>query len=415
MKAMKHIMLLVAAMILLSAGISCKKDKKKEMPPKSGIEKELAFIQRKIADSAKFWWSHFPADVTGDGVGDLLFINNNATGGYLGYYTGRKQEGLWRLNIIAKEPPSGGLFASGDLEAADIDNDGDIDLIGIKHPGEWADAGADAEIFWYENQGNIWKPHTIGVAPNAIKDVSFADFDKDGRMDLALLTFEENTLSIFRQKTVDSWERVQFIVNKVLHEGMGVGDLNGDGFPDIVATGMIYYNPGKDIKQPWQEVNLDSQWNDQEGDWSRNGTKTFVRDVDNDGKAEIYMGHSERAGYPLMVYKRRGDTWEGQVIKDSIAACHTLQVFDFDLDGDYDILAGVNRGRAVNLDKTNFEVSLFLNQGDYKTYDEMILETNGIYNGQAMDFDGDGDMDIFRYPDHESKDFYLLENTLKTP
>ncbi|WP_299534849.1 VCBS repeat-containing protein [Ulvibacterium sp.] len=391
---------------------SCKQEKKKEATTESVAKKQLAFQQRKIVDSAKYWWAHTPVDITGDEIADLLFINNNSGGGYLGYYKGQKEDGLWELEIIAEKPITGGLFASGELEAADMDGDGDTDVFAVKHPGEWADAGATAEIFWYENSNGTWKPHTIGTAPDAIKDVSFADFDSDGKLDMALLTFDEHTLSIFRQEDRDTWQRVQFIENEVLHEGMDVGDLNKDGHPDIVATGMIYYSPGSDLSQPWVEENLDEQWNNQEGDWSRNGTKTFVRDVDGDGAAEIYMGHSERAGYPLVVYKRSGDSWDSVTISDSIPACHTLQVHDFDLDGDFDIMAGINKGRAVNLDKTNFDVSIFLNEGDYTNYKEMVIETNGIYNGQAIDYDGDGDMDIFRYPDHEATDFFILENQI---
>lgn len=392
---------------------SCKEEKRKEAVVESDIKKELAFQQRKIVDSAKYWWAHTPADITGDGIADLLFINNNSAGGYLGFYKGQKEDGLWELNLIAEIPITGGLFASGDLEATDIDGDGDIDVFAVKHPGEWTDAGATAEIFWYENSNGTWKPHTIGTAPDAIKDVSFADFDNDGKLDMALLTFDEHTLSIFKQEDGDSWVRVQFVKNEVLHEGMAVGDLNKDGYPDIVATGMIYYNPGPDLTQTWVEENLDEQWNNQEGDWSRNGTKTFIRDIDGDGQSEIYMGHSERAGYPLAVYQRSGDSWSSTIIADSIPACHTLQVYDFDLDGDFDVLAGINKGRAVNLDKTNFDVSIFLNDGDNAAYTKMVIETHGIYNGQAIDYDGDGDMDIFRYPDHEATDFFILENQIQ--
>ncbi len=413
MKKNSYILLLTVALLCGGALQSCKEEKKQVTPEKKEAPlKALAFKQRKIVDSAKFWWAHSPADVTGDGIVDLVFINNNSAGGYLGYYEGKKEAGPWERHIIAEKPITGGLFAGGDLEANDIDGDGDMDVIAIKHPGEWVDAGATAELFWYENTGNAWKPHTIGTVPDTVKDVSFADFNTDGVMDLAILTFDEHTLSIFQQNGPDTWERVQYIQNDVLHEGMAVGQVDNDGYPDIVATGLVYYNPGADLTKEWQTENLDEMWNDQEGDWSRNGTKTFMVDVDNDYLVEIFMAHSERAGYPLVAYKKIGDEWQSRIIKDSIPACHTLQVYDFDLDGDLDVLAGINFARAVNLDQKNFDVSIFLNKGGYNEYEEMVIDTNGIYNGQAVDYDADGDMDIFRYPNHEATDFFVLENTI---
>lgn len=404
--------ILLVNTLLLGAVISCKTEKKKETAEQT-TAKQLSFKQRKIVDSAQFWWAHTPKDMDGDGIADLVFINRNSAGGYLGYYKGQVDDGLWQLHVIAEAPETGGLFASGDLEAADIDGDGDNDVIAVKHPGEWTDAGATAEIFWYENTGGQWKPHTIGTAPDAVKDVSFADFDKDGKLDLALLTFDEHTLSIYRQHSADEWKRVQFIKDEVLHEGMDVGDLNNDGYPDIVATGLIYYNPEGQLEQTWSSENLDPIWNNQEGDWSRNGTKTFIRDMDGDGMPEVFMSHSERQGYPLSYYKKRDSVWQPHIIKDSIAANHTLQVYDFDLDGDFDVLAGVNKGRAVNLGKSYFPVFIFLNNGDHLSFSEMVIEEMGIYNGQAIDYDGDGDMDIFRYPDHEATDFYILENEMR--
>ena len=374
-------------------------------------KKELTFVAKKIADSAKLWWAHTPVEINGDGITDLVFINNNASGGYLGYYEGQKGEGLWKLNVIAKKPPTGGLFASGDLECADIDGDGDTDVLAIKHPGEWADADVRAELFWYKNPE--WDSYPIGTVPDAVKDVSFADFDNDGKIDLSVLTFEEHTLSVFKQNDADNWERVLFVNdNQALHEGMGTGDVDGDGYRDIVANGFVFYNPGKDLKNEWQEKNIDTIWNNQEGDWSRNGTKIFMRDLDGDGKDEAFISHSERAGYPLKLYRNINGSWESEIIADSIPACHTLQVYDFDKDGDYDVLAGINRGRAVNLNIDHFEIFIFLSEDNYQNWKPMVIGTEGIYNGQVADYDGDGDYDIFRYPDHESKDFYLLENRL---
>ncbi len=394
---------------------SCKNDKKEKSKIISApekVQKELSFTQRKIIDSAKYWWAHTPAEITGDKITDLVFINNNASGGYLGYYQGKTIEGLWKLNIIATEPPTGGLFAGGDLECADIDGDGDNDVIAIKHPGEWTDAGAQAELFWYENPD--WTPHSIGTVPNAVKDVSFTDFDGDGKMDLSVLTFEEHTLSIFQQESADIWNRVQFKTeNKSLHEGMGTGDIDGDGDKDIVANGFAYYNPGANLTDVWKEENIDTIWNNQEGDWSRNGTKTFLKDINKDGKAEVFISHSERAGYPLKMYYKEDSSWKSSVISDSIPACHTLQVYDFDRDGDDDVLAGVNRARAVNLNKDQFEITIFLSENNYKTWKPLVIGSEGVYNGQVADYDNDGDFDIFRYPDHEATDFYILENNIE--
>ena len=45
---------------------------------------ELSFQSRLIMDSVTYLWVHCPADVTNDNITDLVFIHNNASGGYLG-------------------------------------------------------------------------------------------------------------------------------------------------------------------------------------------------------------------------------------------------------------------------------------------------------------------------------------------
>jgi hypothetical protein len=410
-RIMKTIISLFQLTFILLLVSGCGNDTKNQQAGQAQ-KAELTFKSRLISDTALYWWAHCPADVTGDGLDDLVFINQNSSGGYLAYLEGHVGGELWEEVVIAETPPSGGLFASGDMECGDMDGDGDMDVLGIKHPGEWQDADAEAEIYWYDNPE--WNPLLVGTVPDAVKDVSLADFNEDGLLDMAVLTYDEASLSVFLQETGEAWDRV-FYVEQFgnLHEGMGVGDFDGDKDIDIVATGHIFYHPGVDLTGNWESENLDEKWNNQTGDWSRNGTKTFVRDIDRDGRAEIFIAHSERAGYPLSMYSRSGDgSWTEQVILDSIPACHTLQVFDFDLDGAYDILAGINRGRAVNLGFESYELMVLLSRDNFTSFERKILTTKGIYNGQAADYDGDGDVDIFRYPHHEAAEFYLLENKI---
>ena len=398
-------------LVILGSVMSCQtNENQKEERPKQA--KELRFESSVIADSVELLWAHCPADVTGDGIVDLVFVNNNGSGGYLGFFKGQTAEGLWKKEVIAQTAPGGGTFAQGDLECADIDFDGDIDIVAAEHPGEWDKSDTTSVLYWFENPG--WKAHRIGETPAFIKDISLVDFNNDKKMDLAALTFEANTLSVFQQEASDNWTKVQYFESfGNLHEGMATGDLNGDGLEDIVANAHIFYNPGADLTAEWQTENLDNKWNSQTGDWSRNGTKAFLQDLNNDGKTEIFISHSERGGYPLSWYQKdKNEQWNENIISDSIPACHTLQVFDFDQDGDYDVLVGINSSRAVNLGFDKFTTIIFLSSENHSSWTPQIVREESIYNGQATDFEGDGDIDIFRYRTHDATKFHLYKNRL---
>ena len=379
--------------------------------PQAEQNNPMTFASREIMDTVNTWWALTIGDVDADGLMDAVYINNNAHGGYLAYRSGQREPGVWQETIIAEAPPTGGTFASGDLETGDMDGDGDIDVLAVKHTGEWDDASAYAEVFWYEAPD--WTPHTVGEARGAVKDLSIADFDGDGRNDLAVLTFENENLRIHRSNEDGTSTLVADLQAPGTHEGMDVGDLDGDGDVDVAVNGYVWLNPGGDLTGEWSRETLSEQWHNQTGDWSANGTKTAVADMDGDGQPEVFVTHSERAGYPLAMY-RRGDhqEWEETIILDSLPAAHTLQVFDMDLDGDMDIVTGINRGRAVNLNVDHFEVMVLLNNGD-GSFSQQVLEQDGIYNGRVADFEGDGDYDIFRLPEHQATSLYLLENQVK--
>ncbi len=375
--------------------------------------KPMTYVSHRVVDNAKWWWALTIGDVTNDGLQDVIYINNNANGGYLGFRAGAVSGDLWTETIVALEPPTGGTFAAGDLEVGDMDGDGDTDILAVKHTGEWDDAGDSAEIYYYENP--TWKPHLIGGAKDAVKDLSIGDFDGDGRNDLAVLTFDEENLRIHHQQPDGSFKMVQDITRQGLHEGMDVGDLDGDGDVDIAANGFIFENPGGDLTGDWKISVVDEKWHNQTGDWSANGTKSFIADVDADGTPEIFISHSERGGYPLSYYQRNADgTYTEHVIIPELPAAHTLQVYDMDLDGDLDVVTGINFARAVNLDPKvdHFEVLVMLNDGK-GGWIRKVIENEGIYNGRVADFEGDGDFDLFRYPNHEATDLFFMENQTK--
>ncbi len=367
-----------------------------------------AFTVRLISDRAEMWWSHVLVDINNDGLLDIALQDNNAHGGWLGWLETQDDLKSWKQHIIAKTGPGGETFACGDLDAGDIDSDGDMDLFACAHPGEWDEGRAPTTIYWYENPS--WTAHEIGVCPAFVKDLNAADFNGDGRLDLVTITFEQNTMTIFRQDSPSQWTEVQRFELKNLHEGMDVGDIDGDGDIDVAADGYWVENPGGDLTKNWPAHTIEAKWHTQEGDWSRNATKVFCRDIDRDGKTEIFISHSERKGYPVALYHApnpKTGPWKETVMCSELPAAHTLQVFDFDSDGDDDVLTGVNTNRARALGVTSFPVVLFLNQGDARHWSEVTLTNEGIYNGQAGDIEGDGDVDFLRLPTHDGTTFEM--------
>ncbi len=381
------------------------------------------FASHHVVDNADHWWALTHGDLNGDGLEDIVFINaNHNASGYLGYRVADTTDALWREVVIAQEPPGGGGFAAGDLETGDIDGDGDIDVLAARHPGEWIDAAAPAELFWYANPGaggGTWEPHRIGDTKGAVKDYNLGDFNDDGLLDLAVMTFNEHNVRIHRQNPDGSFTQVADITLAGIHEGMDIGDLDGDGDLDVAANGYTFANPGGDLAGVWETASIDDRWHNQtvhKDEWSLNATKTFIADIDGNGTNEVFISHSENGGFPVVYYTRQSDgSWVGTTVLDNLASAHTLIVYDMDGDGDKDIVTGTNRGRAVNLDAApiTFPLLVLLNQGDNRTFVPDTLLTDGIYNGRVVDYDGDGDMDIFRYPEHEATDLYVLINQTK--
>jgi len=374
---------------------------------------KLSFKPVPISTQANLWWARVPADINQDGILDIALQDNNGYGGWLGWLEGNTNGEIWKIHIIAEKGPGGNTFACGDMDAGDIDMDGDIDILGFEHPGEWDSAGAVTQIYWYKNPE--WVSVHIGSAPDFIKDVSLTDLNSDQKVDLTAITYVENKLVVYRQDNPEKWTKVLDTILLNLHEGMDAGDIDGDGDTDIAANGYWVENPGGDMTGEWIIHLINTKWNNQDGDWSKNATKVCCRDMNKDGKAEVLISHSERQNYPLAWYQSddpASGKWTEKIIYEDLPAAQTLEVFDFDLDGQPDILSGVNKNRARALEIETFPVYIFLNKTGIIS-DTILLSDEGIYNGQCGDLEGDGDIDIFRYPTHNDSIFEVLVNMVR--
>ena len=373
---------------------------------------ELSFDSLIISIEANQWFARALSDLNGDGLLDVAFINEAGFGGSIGVMIG-SSDANWTIDWIADKAPNGGVFSCGDIEVGDIDGDGKTDILAPQNNGEWTDKPKTHTFYWYSYPEK--EAHYIGVSKDYIKDVSLADLNNDGRLDLIGISFDGSYLIIYEQIDPDTWQVVQLLEATNIHEGMDVGDINGDGYIDIAANGYWAENPKGLMDGDWVLKEIDSIWHNQTGDWSRNATKHFCADIDKDGRSEVFITHSERAGYPVAYYNLIDDAknqWEKHVIMDELPAAHTLQVADMDNDGDLDVITGVNRNRAVNIEIQDWPVIIMLNEGSGK-WTKKIVDNESIYNGHVGDFEGDGDLDIFRLTSHDANKYELLINQMK--
>jgi len=343
-------------------------------------------------------------DIDGDGFNDIAAVNYPMLVWYR--YPDWKKHMV--VNISKFDDYK--TYRACDMELADIDRDGDLDIVGRIGIPKNDKEGINC---WFENprpNGNPakdqWKRHNIGKT-GYVKDIEVRDFNRDGKLDVVVRMHTK--VCLYLQKEPDSWTTVT--VNIHDHEGMEVADLDRDGDPDIILNGFWLETPRNPLNDKWVEHNIDKKWWKQRTrSWTDNNCKVTVADMNKDGCLDVLLSHSEKAGFPVSWYQAPADpkkgAWKEHVI-GHIDKCHNLKTADFDNDGDLDVLAG----EMPNIPKeAPHPVVVFINQADALAWNRQALANHGNYSAQIGDIDNDGDTDIIGLRNHNSAPIEMWRN-----
>lgn len=268
---------------------------------------------------------------------------------------------------------------------ADIDGDGDLDVV-------TGDGPEEANLVWFENprpredaaNATAWKRHSIGVVGDWVKDIETADWDGDGRMDVAVRS--PDAAMIFFQTDSVHWQQRILRGLELGREGMASGDIDADGDADLVVCGQWAANPGGAAAREtdrWQSYPIgpfDSAF------------KALVVDIDHDGRPDILTSSSENTADVAWFRADDGPTgnWGRHVVQPSVAGAHTLQAADVDNNGTIDVVVGQMHTTPQR------ELAIYYNvDGRGTTWKRQVIDATGLHNGLVADIDGDGDFDIY--------------------
>ena len=174
-------------------------------------------------------------DLDGDGKADLVMVNN-----YGANFVVYQNTGSSGSISFAQLPPFAAQVTPFAVTVGDLNGDGKPDIAIVEQN------GPQSLIEVFPNTSSVGSiSFGAGVPvflPNgyAAWAVAIGDFDGNGMPDLATTDYSNNTVSVFRNKGT-AGGALSFASHKDFTigndpQGIAVGDLDGDGLPDIVAT-----------------------------------------------------------------------------------------------------------------------------------------------------------------------------------
>jgi len=345
-------------------------------------------------------------DLNNDGIKEILFTisaqNNHEITAFIAPN--------WEPAVICKIK-----YSSCDEITGDIDNDGDLDIIG-----RYLDGNDEGMVFWLENPSpeskaleSEWNLHIIGPA-EYIKEFDIADIDKNGQPDI--IARAENWLYVFFQVIPDKWQVRQDPIHR--HDGLAIGDLDMDGDQDIVLNGYWLEMPENPFNSVWIMHIIDKRWFLQyEVPGTDNNCKVEVSDVNHDGYPDVIFSNAETSGHPVLWYEgsknvSNPDDWKIHVIGE-VDWCHSLRAGDMDNDGDIDIVTGeLIQTHDYFAREALHPLIVFINNGQ-EPWEFITLSNEGCYGAGISDIDGDGDMDIITPKNYNTGPLQLWINKLK--
>lgn len=301
------------------------------------------------------------ADVDGDGDMDLLTNTSGIT-------SLRMKSGSGYGAPIT-------LFGGNlDYVLADLDGDGDLDLV-------FANTSANNLTILIQSDPGVFTadptPLSTGISPFS---VVAADLDSDGDLDLVSADTGSGQLSAFYQTAPG-----KFVAGSIpLAAGIGIrlvaaGDLNGDGAVDLLS-----FYPDSTI--PVLQASSSAFGNASLLPSGQGSRSLVTADLDGDGDLDLVTANEESNNLTLALQRSPGEFLTGATPLAAGDGTRSVTAADLDGDGDLDLV-------ATNVVSNDLSLFLQTAPGEFSVASS-IATGNEPYSVTSADVDNDGQLDL---------------------
>lgn len=273
----------------------------------------------------------------------------------------------------------------GTMAVGDVDHDGlDDVVIGLQ----------DRIGIFHQNDDHSLAEIELHTSGNGVDGIAIGDVDNDGLNDIVVSHWNEANIKVFHQ-VAGGFTTMTYPKPLGGYDEIGIGDMDGDGLNDVVFMSGQLADSGLHVFLQGPEGTLNAYVSYRSPSPGIEGWLHgfAIGDLNGDGLNDLVAsegGNQPGARIGIWYQDPATHTFPSCVLLDAYQVPAAVEVADLDCDGRAEIIVGHHGWSAYSVHTQN-------DQGQFGPYEVFTMQADGPSHPQGLavdDLDGDGRKDV---------------------